>query len=237
MSPNLIRWCGIAAMLGGAIEILVAPFINSAYSMTEIGADLVPPWEPAFSDALGPLFAFAPPEAVYETYGKFHFPVFLGLLFGLLGLRAWRGERAGRLERWGYHLSLVGFVLNLPGNVLDYWVPGNSAPGEFGGVGDWGVLTRHRARAAAGDRRFDRPGHRPFAGGRGASPGLAARPRLAGGRAAGAPRVLERPGKPDAVVRLRLVAPGAFPVDAKHGEGPATCACRLIYVNGPMKGE
>jgi len=127
-------------MVGGVIEILVAPLVNSAYSMTEIGAELVPPWEPALSDALGPLFAFAAPEAVYETYGKFHFLVFLGLLFGLLGLRAWRGERAGGLERWGYRLSVVGFVLNLPGNVLDYWVPGNSAAGEFGGVGDWGFL-------------------------------------------------------------------------------------------------
>ncbi len=140
MSSNQIRWCGIAAMLGGAIEVLVAPFVTSAYSLTEVGADLVPPWEPVLSNALGPLFAFAPPEAVYETYGKFHFPVFLGLLFGLLGLRAWRGERAGRLERWGYRLSLVGFLLNLPGNVLDYWVPGNSSTGEFGGVGDWGFL-------------------------------------------------------------------------------------------------
>lgn len=139
-SSSLIRWGGIAAILGGIVEILVAPLINSAYSMTEIGADLVPPWEPALSNALGPMIAFAPPEAVYETYGKFHLLVFLGLLLGLLGLRTWRGGRAGRLERWGYRLSFVGLVLNVPGNVLDYWVPGNSAIGEFGSVGDWGFL-------------------------------------------------------------------------------------------------
>lgn len=140
MSWDWVRWGGLAAVVGGVIEILVAPLINSAYSMTEVGAGLAPPWEPALSDTLGPLFAFAPPEAVYETYGKFHFLVFLGLLFGLLGLRVWRGERAGRLERWGYRLSFVGLVLNLLGNVFDYWVPGNSAPGEFGSAGDWGFL-------------------------------------------------------------------------------------------------
>lgn len=140
MSSNWIRWGALAAVLAGVIEILVAPLINSAYSMTETGAGLVPPWEPALSDTFGPLFTFAPPEAVYETYGKFHLLVFLGLLFGLLGLRAWRGGRAGRLERWGYRLSFVGLVLNLAGNVFDYWLPGNSAPGEFGSVGDWGFL-------------------------------------------------------------------------------------------------
>lgn len=140
MSSNIVRWGGLAAMLAALIEILVAPFINSAYSMTEVGADLIPPWEPAFSNALDPLLTFTSPEAVYETYGKFHFPVFLGLLLGLLALRAWRGERAGRLERWGYLHSFVGLALNLSGNILDYWVPGNSAPGPFGGVGDWGFL-------------------------------------------------------------------------------------------------
>lgn len=125
---------GLAAMVGGAIEILLAPFINSAYSMTEVGADLVPPWEPALSNALRPLFTFAPPYAVYETYGKLHVLVFLGLLFGLLGLGAWRGERAGRLERWGYRLSFAGLVLNLPGNLLDYWIPGNNDAGSLGFV-------------------------------------------------------------------------------------------------------
>ena len=137
---HLIRWSGLAAILGGVIEILVAPLVNSAYSMTAHGADLVPPWEPALSVALRPLFTFAPPEAVYETYGRLHLLVFLSLLYGVLGLRAWRGERAGGLERWGYRLSVAGLVLNVPGNLLDYWIQGNSAPGAFGSAGDWGFL-------------------------------------------------------------------------------------------------
>lgn len=109
-------------MLGGALAVAVAPVITSAYSLTEDGVGTVPPWEPAFSNTFNPLFTFAASEAVYATYGKLYFFVFLGFLFGLTGLRARRGARAGRLERWGFRLSFVGLLLNLFGNVPDYWI-------------------------------------------------------------------------------------------------------------------
>jgi hypothetical protein len=58
-SSDLIRWGGLAAMLGSVLGILVAPVITSAYSLSEDGAGQSPPWEPAFSDLLSPLFGFA----------------------------------------------------------------------------------------------------------------------------------------------------------------------------------
>lgn len=109
-------------MLGGALAVAVAPFITSAYSLTGDGAGTAPPWEPALSDYLGPLFTFAPPEVVYAAYGKLYFFVFLGFLLGLIGLRARRRDRGGRLEKWGFVLSFAGLALNLFGNVPDYWV-------------------------------------------------------------------------------------------------------------------
>ena len=121
-SPNLIRWCGLAALLGGALGIAATPLTTSAYSLAEEGAGRAPPWEPALSNSLSPLFAFASPEAVYAAYGKLYFFVFLGFLLGLIGLHARYKEHAGRLERWGFGLSFVGIVLNLFGNVPDYWV-------------------------------------------------------------------------------------------------------------------
>lgn len=124
-----VRWGGLAAMLGSALGIVVAPIITSAYSMTEEGAGLTPPWEPALSNLLGPLLAFAPPETVYATYGKTYLLVFLGLLLGLAGLYGWRRGFAGRLERWGFGLSFVGLALNLLGNIPDYWM-GEAILGE-----------------------------------------------------------------------------------------------------------
>lgn len=125
-SSNLTRYGGLAAMAGGALGVLIAPLITSAYSLTEEGT--TPPWEPALSDALTPLFGFASPEAVYAAYGKLYFFVFVGLLLGLIGLYVSRREVAGRLERWGFYLSFAGISLNLFGNVFDYWYGG--------GVGD-----------------------------------------------------------------------------------------------------
>lgn len=121
-TTNTIRWGGLAAMLGSALGIVIAPVITSAYSMTEDGAGHAPPWEPALGNLLGPLLAFASPETVYVTYGKAYVLVFFGLLLGLASLYGWRRGLAGRLERWGFGLSFVGLVLNLFGNVPDYWM-------------------------------------------------------------------------------------------------------------------
>ncbi len=121
MSSSLIRWSGLAAMLGSALGIVVAPVITSAYSLSEDSSGQTPPWEPAFSNLFDPLFGFASSEAVYATYGKLYFFVFLGFLLGLLGFRAQRRGSAGRLERWGFRVALVGVALNLFGNIPDYW--------------------------------------------------------------------------------------------------------------------
>jgi hypothetical protein len=118
----IVRWGGMGAMVGSVLGIIVAPVITSAYSLSEGGAEQAPPWEPAMSNLLGPLFEFASPEGVYATYGKLYFLVFLGLLLGLLALRARQRGSVGRSEAWGLRLSLVGVVLNLLGNIPDYWV-------------------------------------------------------------------------------------------------------------------
>lgn len=125
MSWKRVRWGGVAAMLGSALGIVIAPIITSAYSLSEQGgAEQAPPWEPVLSQSLDVLFSFASPEAVYATYGKLYFLVFLGLLLGLVGLYSLRSGHTGRLEEWGFRLSFVGLVLNLLGNLGDYWYRG-----------------------------------------------------------------------------------------------------------------
>lgn len=120
-SSDYIRWGGMSAVLGSLLGIVVAPLITSAYALSEGAPELSPAWEPALSNLLSPLFGFASPGSVYATYGRLYLLVFLGLLLGFLALRAQQRGRSGPLVEWGLRLSLIGVVLNLLGNLPDYW--------------------------------------------------------------------------------------------------------------------
>ena len=127
MSSNWNRRGGLAAMLGGIVGILYAPFYALAYFATEDGAgSLEAPWVAAWAGALRPilepLLTFAPPEVVYLTYGKcFSFMVF-GWMAGLLALHARQAASAGRLEKWGFRVAFAGTVLGTLGGIGAYWI-------------------------------------------------------------------------------------------------------------------
>ena len=115
-SPRRTRRYGLAAMLGGVVRILCAPFYALAYFATADGAesleaDWVVAWAGAVRPALEPLLTFAPPETVYLTYGKCFSPMVLGWTVGLLALHARQAASAGRPERWGFRLAFAGTVL------------------------------------------------------------------------------------------------------------------------------
>jgi hypothetical protein len=124
---NLIRWGGLAAMLGGILGILIPPFLSVAWFATKGGAEsleqpLVAVWVEPFGRAFGPLLSFAPPYVVYLTYGKIFLFEILGFLVGLVALHAWQAPRAGGLEKWGFRLALVGSVLLIVGLIGAFWV-------------------------------------------------------------------------------------------------------------------
>jgi hypothetical protein len=126
-SSNLIRWGGLAALLGGILGIVIPPFLSVAWFATKGGAEssehpLVAVWVEPFSHAFGPLLGFAPPYVVYLTYGKIFLLKTLGFLVGLLALHAWQAPRAGGLEKWGFRVALVGTVLLMVGLIGAFWV-------------------------------------------------------------------------------------------------------------------
>jgi hypothetical protein len=128
MGPSKpIRYGGLAAMLGGIVGILYAPFYALAYFATEDGAEsleapLAAAWAGVLRPTLEPLLTFAPPEVVYLTYGKcFSFMVF-GWMAGLLALHARQAAGAGWLEKWGFRLAFAGTVLGTIGGIGVYWI-------------------------------------------------------------------------------------------------------------------
>jgi hypothetical protein len=129
VSPsNLIRWGGLAALVGGVIGILYFPFHASAYFATQDGsaaldAPWVAVWAEPFTRVFDPLLTFAPPHEVYTTLGKILVLVVLGFLAGVLALHSRQRARAGRLEKWGFRVSLLGSVLGTLGVFGEYYTP------------------------------------------------------------------------------------------------------------------
>jgi hypothetical protein len=126
-SPKLIRYGGLAAMLGGIVGILYAPFYALAYFATEDGAEsLQAPWVAAWAGvarpALEPLLTFASPEVVSLTYGKCFSLMVLGWMAGLLAVHARQATRSGRLERWAFRVAFTGTVLGTLGGIGAYWI-------------------------------------------------------------------------------------------------------------------
>lgn len=129
MSPNHVRWGGLAAMLGGVLGILYFPFAALAYFATKDGAKFAdsPPvaaWTRVVKPLVKPFLGFASPEYVYLSIGSLVVFVILGLLAGLLALHARQAAYAGRLEKWSFRMALVGNVLLTVGVLGEYWVGG-----------------------------------------------------------------------------------------------------------------
>ena len=125
---NLIRWGGLAALVGSVIGILYFPFHATAYFATQDGAAAldapwVALWAEPFTRVLDPLLTFAPAHEVYTTFGKILVLVVLGFLAGVLALHSRQIARAGRLEKWGFRVLLLGTVLGTVGAFGEYYSP------------------------------------------------------------------------------------------------------------------
>lgn len=131
---KLIRQAGGITAAGAALGLGVSLMLNAAYSLTPDGAGItIPPWQPALEQIARPALVFAPAVEVYHLYGRIVFLVVAAFAIGLYGLYA--NQRAvfihniPRALRWGYRLTMIGLVLNLIGNLGDYWIALGEIPG------------------------------------------------------------------------------------------------------------
>jgi hypothetical protein len=126
-SSLLERWGGLAALVGGILGIVYAPFYALAYFATEDGASslesgFASAWAGALRPVLEPFLEFAAPNTVYLTYGKAMTFVVLGWMAGLLLLHARQSAPGHRLERWGFRVAFTGASLAFLGSIGAYWI-------------------------------------------------------------------------------------------------------------------
>jgi len=126
-SPDQVRLAALAAMIGGALGVLVSPLYTLAYFATDDGAaDATRPgakaWAEPARDLLDPLLTFASADVVRLSYGKLFLLIWIGMLAGLVALHARHAGRGGRLERWGFRASFAGLALLVIGALVGFWL-------------------------------------------------------------------------------------------------------------------
>lgn len=125
-SPDQIRLTGLAAMVGGALGVLVSPLYSLAYfassdGVAETQSAATQAWAEPARDLLEPLLTFASADVVRITYGKLWLLVWMGMLVGLVGLHARHARQGGRPERWGFRVSFAGLLLLVIG-AFGFWL-------------------------------------------------------------------------------------------------------------------
>ncbi|NPD03781.1 hypothetical protein HN031_03665 [Nocardioides sp. zg-1308] len=128
LSDTTVRRCGLAAVVLAVASVPLAPLNSLARMRTPDGrSDLENPmaawWAEPAMDAVGPrLLDFAGASTVYLTYGKFNLLAVLAVLACAVAALSRRPGRLGRIERWGWRLTLTSLAVMCAGQLVVYWL-------------------------------------------------------------------------------------------------------------------
>lgn len=110
----VMAWVGLVA---GQLHAL------SRFATVDGRADLQLPltaaWAEPAARGLRPVLDWARPDAVYLTYGKIWFPVFVA--FTLCAYVVFRRRRPVGFEKWAWWLAIAAYVWACVGVFCDYW--------------------------------------------------------------------------------------------------------------------
>lgn len=123
MSDRFVRLAGLYAVAAAAASFVITPLLAVAYFATDDGVEAletssVSAWAEPAHDVAGPLLTFASTEGVYITYLKVFGLLALALVLCALAAKSRRPVPAGRSERWGWRLGLVGYTMLALGVLL-----------------------------------------------------------------------------------------------------------------------
>jgi len=128
MKNQTVRACGLSAVVLAVASLVLAPLNALARMQTESGrsdleSEYAAWWAEPTLQALGPwLLDFADADTVYLTYGKFYAVAMLGVLACVVATHSRRPSPLRWAERWGWRLTVVGFVLVTLGHLGYYWL-------------------------------------------------------------------------------------------------------------------
>jgi hypothetical protein len=90
-------------------------------------------WAEPAARALKPLLDWANPDAVYLTYGKIWFPVFV--ISALCALAIYRLRQPTGFEKWAWRVSIAGYGAAAVGVFIGYWTQWTG----YNAIMDWSL--------------------------------------------------------------------------------------------------
>lgn len=116
MSDRATRLTALYAMVAAVAAVLLSPLLALSYFATDEGAEAleagtVSAWADAADDLVGGLLTWASPQRVYATCVQVFALLFPAIFLCARAVRARRPVVAGRLERWGWRIALLGYGL------------------------------------------------------------------------------------------------------------------------------
>lgn len=116
MSERTTRLVGLYAFVAGIAAIIVSPLLAMSYFGIEDGASeldsaIVSAWADPGRDLADGLLTFASADRVYATYIQAFSILMPALFLCAWAVRSQRATDTGRLERWGWRISLFGYAL------------------------------------------------------------------------------------------------------------------------------
>jgi hypothetical protein len=114
------RWVGLAALFGGGLGLVLAPFMVAIKYMTGWAIVPEPFWVPTVTTWLVATFPGTTPAALWTGFGTGYSLALALTLVGVLGFGSWLRGRP-RALRAGYWLLAAGLALVLPGDAIHSW--------------------------------------------------------------------------------------------------------------------
>ena len=115
-SESGTRIAGYAAMTGGVLGVIVAPFMVMVKYSTGWAIIPEPSWIAFVKPALGPLLTFETPVRLWVVYGSLYSLALLLMLAGLLAFALQIRRRTGRGQPWGLWILILGLCLVIVGD-------------------------------------------------------------------------------------------------------------------------
>jgi hypothetical protein len=115
------RYLGFFALAGGAMGLLLAPFMVTIKYMTGWAVIPQPGWVGAARRLLGGLLPSFTPAELWTLFGSLYTLALLLLLAGLFGLTPVMRDERGRAHSIGWWILLLGLLLVIPGDAVHTW--------------------------------------------------------------------------------------------------------------------